>query len=74
MKAVLITIAVSLAVGADLPALLKQKNKKDIIVYSVLVLFGYSVAMLTVMGITIPSPAKLIQTIVSHFVKIKFSY
>lgn len=74
MKVLIVTIAFGLATGTDIFALLNAGKKRDIIVFGLFVLFGYCLAILTVMGIKFPSPAKIIQVIVNQFVKVKFNY
>ncbi len=48
----------------DMPKLIKNKDKKEIIVFSIFFIFAFVMSLLHILGVKIPSPMQGIQNII----------
>lgn len=69
---IFLIIAFALIAFMDLPKLIKEKRKKDIIVFSSFFIFAFTIAFLQTIGVDIPSPIKGIQYIIKDVLHLSY--
>ena len=55
---ILVLLAFILINAIELPILIKKKYKKEAVVFSVLMVFGFTLLMMMAIGIKLPSPTR----------------
>lgn len=60
----------ALLVLYEVPAMIKHKHWRDLVVFSVLSLSVFTVSLLMLMGVDVPSPIILIQAVVNGLQKL----
>lgn len=56
----------------DLPALIREKNIKEIIVYGIFFVLAFVMSMLLVFGVEIPSPVKFFEFIIGDVLHLSY--
>lgn len=59
LKSLAILLATAVIVMFDVPSMVKNKQKKEIVIYSILLFIGVSFLILLAVGVKIPSPVEL---------------
>lgn len=67
MKVLLILIAFILLVGWDLPKIIRNNHKKELIVYSSLMLVGLTLSLLVSFHVPLPNPTKGLEALFKPF-------
>jgi len=70
---ILLLIAFALIAIMDLPKLIKEKQRKEIVVYLSLFAFAFTISFLLVIGIQIPSPVTGIKYIVKDILHLNYN-
>ncbi len=74
MNAVLIGIVMAVVIALEGPKLLKYKHYKDLAVFLILVGSAFGTAFLLLFSVQLPSPSKLIATLIKQIIHIKLGY
>ncbi len=72
MKLVLSAVGLGLVLIADLPAILKRKDRRELIVYALIFLLMLVPGLLFLYGSGQPSPVKLLQTFFRDILGLSF--
>lgn len=67
MKILLLITAFSLAALVDIPKLIKNKQIGELVIFIILILAGFTLSFLLVIGINIPNPNKGIEFLIKLF-------
>ncbi|AIQ15117.1 hypothetical protein [Paenibacillus durus] len=63
MKIMAIILLFILLAGVDFPLLIKKRQKKDVVVYSVLILTGLTLSILVSFDVHLPNPSKAVESV-----------
>ena len=66
----LLIIAFAILIPIDLPGLIRKKHWRELAVFSVLILIGFSICLLQILDIQVPNPVRDTQ----YFVKNLFPF
>jgi hypothetical protein len=72
MSLLLSAVGLGLVLIADLPAILKRKDKRELIVYSVILLLVLVSGLVFLYGARLPSPVKLLQSFYRDILGLSF--
>ncbi len=74
MSILFLVLAFVLMVLWQVPPLLKGKKYKELVSFSVLTLFAFTLALLQILGVKLPDPTKGIVFLVRQITTAKFNY
>ena len=56
---------------ADFLPIIKEKKKKEVLVYSVILLLSFCTLMIATAGVTVPPPFKTVEDAITQIMKLK---
>jgi len=70
---IILIVITAIVIYMEVPALIKNKYWKELITFSILILTGFILSLLLIIGVKIPSPDLFIEENVNEFVNFIFS-
>lgn len=70
LKTIGILIIAAVMVISEVPPLVEQKQKKEVIIYSILLFLGIALSILVALGVTVPNPLDFISYVLKPLTKL----
>lgn len=70
LKTIGILIIAAVMVISEVPPLVEQKQKKEVIIYSILLFLGIVLSILVALGVTVPNPLDFISYVLKPLTKL----
>lgn len=74
MNLVIFALIGFFAVFLEIPQLFKAKLYRDLFLFISLILLSFSLIILDAIGLSIPSPSKVIEAVIKIFINVKFGF
>ncbi|WP_419962287.1 hypothetical protein [Psychrobacillus sp. BM2] len=70
LKTIGILIIAAVMVISEVPPLVEQKQKKEVIIFSILLFLGIVLSILVALGVTVPNPLDFISYVLKPLTKL----
>lgn len=74
MTALILSLGFGMMTIIDLPALIKKRDMRGILIYGILLSAAYTLSLVQVLDIHIPNPSDIIKIVVKSLVHINFTF